>query len=280
MILLGSFVTACAIDLVLVPNQLVDGGVIGVSMAIEKLYQTYHMSNGKILSYLVATLTIPFLVLAYKSIGKRFVVRMAVAVLCFAVSSHFLHLLPNTYRFVSEGQIEAIALSGLVLGVGVGIVIKYGACIDGTEIMAILLNRRYGFTVGQVILALNVFIFSFAGYAYGNYGVAIRSLIAYFVAYKVIDAVIAGFDEMKSVTIFSNNSKNVVDSIVHELGVGVTVMRGKGGYSKNEKDIIYVIIERLQLVELKTIVHREDPNAFMAIENIHELVHPHQAQHG
>lgn len=262
-IVLGSFIAAGAIEFFLVPNNLIDGGTIGISMILAGLTSSYF------LPYFIIFLTIPFVVIAYTSIGKQFVLRMSASLSCFAFALYLLHGIP-----AFRGDIlEIVVFGGVMLGAGTGLVLRKGGCLDGTEIISLIIHRKTGFTVGQVILFCNIFIFAGAGIAFGDWNAALRSLMVYMVAYKIIDLVIVGFDETKSVMIISTHSKEISKAIMHEMGIGLTVMYGRGGYSGDAREILYVIIERLQIVELKTIVHREDPNAFIAIENLHEIVH-------
>lgn len=165
-----------------------------------------------------------------------------------------------------------IFLGGVILGAGIGLVIRKGASLDGTEILAIIINRRKGYTVGQVILFINIFIFIAAGFAYQDWHTALQSLMVYIVATKIMDTVIVGLEETKSVIIVSSSPKAIAKAVMSELGIGLTVLYGRGGFSNKDQEILYVIAERLQLAELKEVVHREDPGAFMAIENLHEVI--------
>lgn len=264
----GCAIAALAVQIFLLPNKLIDGGTVGLAMILS------HVLGAEKLPLLTIALTLPFVGFAYKFIGKDFVVRMLIALITFSLTNHLLHQLAP--QFIGD-TLEVVVFGGLCLGAGSGLILRHGASIDGTEITALLINRYKGFTVGQVILFCNIFIFALAGIVYRDWDTALRSLMVYMVAYKVIDAVIIGFDEMKSLTIISKKSKELTQSILHELGIGVTVMYGRGGYSGDQREILYVIIERLQLIELKRIVLSIDPNAFIAIDNLHEIVSPHQA---
>jgi uncharacterized membrane-anchored protein YitT (DUF2179 family) len=266
---IGSLIYAVAIKILLPPFQLIDGGIVGISMICAYIF------GSKTLSFFLVVLNLPFIVLAYRQIGRTFVLLM---VLALAMLSFFCWLLGNAPPF--EGDVlEVIVFGGLFLGIGVGLVIRMGGAFDGTEILAILVNRKYGFTVGQVVFFFNIFIFAAAGIVYQDWHSALRSFMTYIVAYKIMDAVIVGLEEMKSVTIISEEPRRLADLLIHELGLGVTIMYGRGGYSGAEQEIIYVIAERLQLAELKNLVHREDPNAFLAIENLHEVVSGRQGVH-
>ncbi len=155
-------------------------------------------------------------------------------------------------------------------------IIRNGGSTDGTEIMGIIINRKQGFTVGQVVLFSNIFIFVIAGIVYHNWHSAFQSLMIYVVATKVMDIVIVGFDETKSVMIISSDPHHLGKILTDRLGVGLTFLYGRGGYSGDAREILYVVVERLQLAELKLIVHREDPGAFVAIQNLHEVINGRQ----
>lgn len=265
----GSFIYAIAIKLLLPPFHLIDGGIVGISMICAAVFGKQYLPICLLL------FNLPFLFLAYKQIGRSFVILMLVALAMLAAFCVLISPLPT----FNGDVLEVIVFGGLFLGIGVGIVIRFGGAYDGTEILAILVNRKYGFTVGQVVFFLNIFIFAAAGFIYKDWHAALRSFMTYLVAYKIMDTVIVGLDEMKSVTIISDDPRRVADLLIHELGLGVTIMYGRGGYSGEEREIIYVIVERLQLAEMKNIVHREDPNAFIAIENLHEVVSGRQGVH-
>lgn len=260
---LGALLAAVSIQIFLFPNHLIDGGVVGISLILSRLY------GNEYLSYIIILLNTPFLYLAFNYIRRSFVLYMLIAVLMFA---GFLVLLRAVPAF-SGDPLEIIVFGGAILGIGVGLIIRHGGCLDGTEILAILINRRTGFTVGQIVLFFNIFIFAAYGWIFQDWHIALQSLLTYVVAFKMIDIVIVGLDELKSALIISSNPKELALAIMNELGLGLTIMHGKGGYSGETRDIIFVIIERLDLSELKEIVHRVDPTAFMAIEDLHEVVY-------
>lgn len=262
-IAIGAFLAAVSIQIFLLPNQLIDGGIVGISLILARLFGEGY------LSYFLIALTIPFLYLAYRYIRSTFVIHMLVAVLLFA---GFLVILRAAPRFIGD-PLEVIVFGGAILGIGCGLIIRNGGCLDGTEILAIIINRKKGFTVGQVVLFINVFVFAAYGWLFKDWHIALRSLMTYIVAFKMIDIVIVGLDELKSVMIISSRPKDLAAVIMNELGLGLTIMHGKGGFSGDSRDILFIIVERLDLSELKEIVLAEDPNAFMAIENLHEVVY-------
>lgn len=259
----GAFLAAFALEVFFIPNNLIDGGVVGVAMIFGQLF------GSSLIPYLLVFLNLPFLILAYRSIGKVFVFNMIIATLLFAGSMIFIqNFMP--YQFHGD-SLEYVVIGGSILGIGLGLIIREGGCLDGTEILSIIINRRTGFTVGQVVLFINVFVFVAAGIVFHDWHPPLMSLITYIVVIKIMDSVIVGLDETKSVLIISKKSKEIAEAIVHELGLGLTIMYGRGGFSGDEREILYVIAERLQLAELKELILREDDNAFIAIENLHEV---------
>ena len=199
---------------------------------------------------------------------------MIIAVILFAA---FLAILNRVEPFQSD-PLEVIVIGGAILGIGAGLIIRNGGCLDGTEIMAIIINRKKGFTVGQVVMFINIFIFVGYGAIFRDWHIAFQSLLTYVVAFKMMDIVIVGLDELKSVIIISSKPKEITQLVMHEMGLGLTVMYGRGGYSGDAREILFVIVERLDLSDLKDIVLRKDPEAFMAVENLHEVVYGRQAK--
>ncbi|MCB1113135.1 MAG: YitT family protein [Chlamydiia bacterium] len=268
----GAFLAAFAVEVFLIPNRLIDGGMVGVAMILGNIFGT------NLIPVFLLAINLPFIILAYKSLGKMFVLHVFIANLLFAGS---LFLVGHVLDWKFQGDpLEVVVIGGAILGIGIGLIIKYGGCLDGTEILGVIVNRKTGLTVSQVVLFCNVFIFGAAGLVFQDWHPPLLSLITYFVVVKIMDLVIVGLDETKSVLIISSKSKQISDAIIHELGLGLTVMYGRGGYSGDEREILYVIAERLQLSELKELIHREDPQAFIAIENLHEVANGNQKPPG
>lgn len=264
----GAFLAALSIKMFLFPNELIDGGIIGISMILTRL------STKVLFPIYFVVLTLPFIYLSYKFIRRTFFIQMIIAVILFAF---FLGLLNYVEPFESD-PLEVIVIGGAILGIGAGMIIRYGGCLDGTEIMAIIINRKQGFTVGQVVLFINIFIFAAYGAIFRDWHIAFRSLLTYVVAFKMMDIVIVGLDELKSVIIISTKPKELTQLVMHEMGLGLTIMYGRGGYSGDAREILFVIVERLDLSDLKDLVLRKDPSAFMAVENLHEVVYGRQAK--
>jgi uncharacterized membrane-anchored protein YitT (DUF2179 family) len=259
----GCLLAAISIRVFLYPNLLIDGGVIGISLIFARLFGEVYLSIFMVL------FNLPFIYLAYKYIRKTFVLQMLISVLIFAVFLFLTHTLPP---FHGE-PLEIIVFGGGLLGAGVGFIIRNGSCTDGTEILAIIINKKFGFTVGQIVLVANIFIFAAYGIIFQDWHIALKSLLTYIVAFKMIDIVIAGIEELKSVLIMTSIPEKISSIITHELGLGLTVLHGKGGFSGKNKEILFVIVERLDLADLKELVLREDPSAFLAIENLNEVAY-------
>jgi uncharacterized membrane-anchored protein YitT (DUF2179 family) len=267
-IAIGALLAALAIRIFLIPNELIDGGIIGVSLILGRLF------GNNYISYFLIVLNLPFIFLIWRSIRRSFVIHVLFAIFTFAF---FLSLLQGTPTFAAD-PLEAIVIGGGLLGAGAGMIIRNGGCTDGTEILAIIIHRKKGYTIGQVVLFINIFIFAAYGWIFQNWHSALRSLMTYIVAFKMIDLVIAGLDELKSVLIMCSHPDKLSKIITHELGLGLTFIKGRGGYSGEDRDILFLIVERLDLAELKEIVLREDPSAFMAIENLHEIAYGRTAR--
>lgn len=265
----GSFAAAFSLEVFLLPNSLIDGGVVGVAMIVGNLF------GHQWIPILIVLFNLPFLMLAWKHIGKHLVVNMLTALLFLSGWMGFIHHFLPSWTFVGD-PLEVVVIGGAILGMGFGTIIRVGGCTDGTEILGIMMSQKKGYTVGQVVLACNVLIFSAAGLVFQDWHPPMLSLIAYIVAVKVMDAVIVGLEETKSVTIISAKSQKLIEAITREMGLGLTVLYGRGGFSGNDQEILMVVVERIQLAELKEIVYRHDEHAFMAIENLHEVANGRQ----
>ena len=266
-IALGCFLGALSIRVFLFPNHLIDGGVVGISLILGRL------TNDSFISLYLILLNIPFIYLAYKYIRRTFVIQMLVAIAIFAFFLSWLEIVPPFHG----DPLEIIAIGGAILGIGAGMIIRYGGCTDGSEILGIIINKRFGFTVGQVVLVFNFFVFTSYGLIFLDWHIAVKSLLTYIVAFKMIDLVIVGLDEIKSVTVISSKSDELGAAILEELGLGLTITSGKGGYTGEERNILNIIVERLDLADLKELILKIDQTAFISISNIYEVVYSHKS---
>lgn len=266
-IALGAFLAALSIRVFLYPNSLIDGGIVGIALILGKL------TSDQLISVFLIVLNIPFIYLSYKFIRRTFVIQMLIALILFAI---FLALLEKAPSFTGD-PLEIIVLGGAILGIGVGLVIRFGGCLDGSEILGIIINKRFGFTVGQVVLIFNFFVFGLYGIIFLDWHIAVKSLLTYIVAFKMIDLVIVGLEEIKSVTVISKKSQEITKAVLEELGLGLTITHGRGGYSGDEREILNIVVERLDLADLKEVILGVDPSAFISISNIYEVVYGKKA---
>ncbi|MDR4948157.1 YitT family protein [Neobacillus cucumis] len=258
-ITLGAVIMSVGLEIFLVPNQVIDGGITGISIMLSFL-------TGWKLGVFLFLFNIPFIFLGYKQIGKTFALSTLYGIVILSITTTILHPVPA----FTQDILLATVFGGILLGVGVGLVIRYGGSLDGTEILAILFNNKLPFSVGEIIMFFNLFILGSAGFVF-SWDRAMYSLIAYFVAYKTIDITITGLDESKSVWIISDNASQIGNTIMDRLGRGVTFLNGEGAYSGDEKKVIFCVINRLEEAKLKEIVTENDQNAFLAVADIAEV---------
>lgn len=207
---IGTILAAIGLEIFLIPNNIIDGGIVGVSIIAS------YLTNIP-LGVFVFILNIPFLFLGYKQIGKTFVISSLFSIVSLSVWVSVLHPIPG----ITKDILLASVFGGIILGIGVGIIIRYGGSLDGTEMVAIIVNRRIPFSVGEMVMFFNIFILSSAGLVFG-WDKAMYSLIAYFIAFKVIDVTIEGLDEAKAAIIISEHGEEIADAITARLGRGVT----------------------------------------------------------
>lgn len=259
-IIIGSLLVAIGLEIFLIPNSIVDGGIIGISIIAS------HLTKLPLGLFIVA-LNLPFLIIGYNYIGKTFTLSTLFAVVCLAIFVNFFHPIPG----LTHDLLLASVFGGIILGIGVGTIIRYGGSLDGTEIVAILASRKTAFSVGEIVMFFNLFILASAGFVFG-WDRAMYSLITYFIAFKMIDIAIEGLNESKSIMIISDFSNDISEVIQARLGRGVTHLYGKGGYTGDNKEVLYCIMTRLEISKLKGIIEDIDPGAFVAIENVHDVM--------
>ncbi|MFS0822682.1 YitT family protein [Bacillus sp. 1P02SD] len=261
MIIVGAAIAAASIELFLIPNKIIDGGIIGISLIVDYLTPTY-ITFG----FLVVIFNLPFMYSGYIQIGKTFMWSSILGIVALAIIETLLH-------YVQPFDIEPIlaaVFGGLLLGTGVGIVIRNGGSMDGTEILSIILTKKLPFSVGEFVMFINIFIFALAGFVFGLES-AMYSVLAYYIAFKTIDAVVEGLDETKAAIIVSEQFDEISDAILHRLGRGTTKLKGRGGYTDEEKEVVYVVVTRLEVTKLKGIIQEIDPSAFITIMDTHEV---------
>jgi uncharacterized membrane-anchored protein YitT (DUF2179 family) len=260
MIAVGAVIAGIGLELFLVPNDILDGGVIGLSIIAAALFKVP-------MSIFIVLLNLPFLYIGFRKMGLRFTFHTLFGVVLLSATTAYLH----HFEPITDDKFLATIVGAVILGAGVGLVIRTGGALDGTEILAILVSRKKPVSVGQFIMVINVFIFLLAALLVFSLETAMYSIITYFIAFKMIDIVVDGLEEMKSVTIISDNPDPIAEALQKKLSRGMTYIYGEGAFSGEPKKIIYIIVSRIELSELRETVHELDPNAVVAIENVAEV---------
>ena len=262
---LGAGIAGFAIECFLVPNHMIDGGVVGVSMILSYLTK-YN------LGLLIFILNIPFMCLAFTKMGKYFVLQTFYTIAMLGCATNLFNSITITHD-----HLLATVFGGIILGTGVGIVLKNEGSLDGTEIMSLVLSKKFGLSVGEIIMGFNVFIYAAAGLVFG-WEQAMYSILTYFIAYKVIDVVLEGVNTSKSVRIISDKAQEIGQELVGDLEIGVTYISATGGYSGQDKTIIYCVVSRLELAKLKEAIRQIDPMAFLSVVDVHETYGKRQSK--
>lgn len=254
---LGAFTAGFAIDTFLAPNNIIDGGIVGVSMILSYLLK-YN------LGILLIILNIPFICLAFTKMGKNFVIQTFYAILMFAIATNIFHSIT-----ITNDLLLATVFGGIILGTGVGIVLKNEGSLDGTEIMSLVISKKFGLSVGEIIMVINIFIYAASGLVFG-WEKAMYSILTYFLASRVIDVVLEGVSNSKSVRIISDKWEEIGNVLIKDLEIGVTYLHGTGGYSGDAKTIIYCVVSRIEMSKMKEAIKAIDPRAFISVVDVHE----------
>ncbi|MBK5503325.1 MULTISPECIES: YitT family protein [Bacillus] len=258
-IIIGALLMATGLEIFLIPNQVIDGGITGISIMLSHL-------TGLNLGVFLFLLNLPFVFMGHKQIGKTFAFSTIFGILTLSILTTLFHPIPA----FTDDILLATIFGGMALGVGVGLVIRYGGALDGTEILAILVNKKIPFSVGEIVMFFNVFILGAAGFVF-SWDRAMYSILAYVIASKAIDTVVNGFEQSKSVWIISEQQEELGEAINSQLGRGVTYLHGEGAYTGDNKKVIFCIINRLEEAKLKSLIEELDPAAFLAVADITEV---------
>lgn len=261
-ITIGAVAAAFALEEFLIPSTILDGGITGISIILNQL-------TGKGISMFVIILNLPFVLLGFKQLGWRFLLRGAYGMILF---SFFLELFKDVPE-ITNTELLAVVFGGVLLGVGVGIVLRYGGCLDGTEIVALLLSKKTQFSVGQIIFVINIAIYAAAGILFG-WDRALYSLLTYFITFKVIDMVEEGMEQAKAVMIITNEGRSIADSLYKNLGRTCTLLEGTGLIS-GRKVVLYCVVTRIELAEVKRIIKAGDESAFVTVTDVSEIIGMH-----
>lgn len=255
LMIVGSSLYAAGLKYFLIPNSMIDGGITGIS--IISSYFTHIPLGVYILIF-----NIPFLFIGYKNIGKTFTFSTLFSVICVSIMSSIL----NPVKGITNEPLLASIFGGIILGIGVGLIIRSGGSSDGIEVIAIFLDKKSSFSVGQIIMIFNVFILGSAGFIFG-WDRAMYSLVAYFITSKTIDITVNGLDETRTLTIISDKYKEITEQLLKESSRGITLIEGKGGYSSKPTNVVFIVASRLEITNIKTIIYKIDKNSLIIIQD-------------
>ena len=259
LIVLGIFSAAFGLESFLLPSNFIDGGATGISLLISELADIP-------LYFLLIAVNIPFVLMGFKTIGQQFAIKTGLAIIGLALCVAFVH-----FPEVTHDKLLVAVFGGFFLGAGIGLAVRGGSVIDGTEVLAIYLSRKLGTTIGDIIIGINIIVFSAAAY-FINVETALYAMITYLAASKTLDFIIEGIEEYTSVTIISSHSEQIREMIINKMGRGVTLYNGKSGFGKSGEtrnvDIVFTVITRLELNKLKTELVKIDPNAFVVMSSV------------
>ena len=258
-IFLGIIAAGFGLNGFLLPNKFIDGGVTGVSLLLTELTQLPF-------SVLIILINIPFIFLSYFTLGKSFAVKTLLAIIGLALCVALIH-----FPIITNDKLLVAVFGGIFLGAGIGLTIRGGGVIDGTEVLAIYVSKKMGVTIGDIIIIINVIIFGSAAFLL-SIETALYAMITYFVASKMLDFIVEGIDEYIGVTIVSSHCKEMRDMIVQTMGRGVTIYKGAKGVGKtgerDDLDIIYTVITRLEINKLNTEIEKISPTAFVVMTSV------------
>jgi uncharacterized membrane-anchored protein YitT (DUF2179 family) len=263
LILIGTSLAVLAMKGFMIPNKFLDGGITGISIL---LHEIFHIN----ISFLVIILNVLFIYLGYKRIGKTFAVQTSIAVLLLSIGLLFIEINP-----VTHDKLLIAIFGGILMGTGVGLVIRGGGVIDGAEVIAVFTGRKTGFSNSEIIMLINTIIFTVAAFEFGI-ETAMYSIITYFTATRAINYVVDGIEEFTAMNIISSQPEEIKNFLVNELGKGITVYKGERGYLpgsfevRTDSDIIVTIITRLEIKQIQDAIIEIDPKAFMYVQSIKE----------
>ncbi len=246
----------------LLPNHFIDGGAVGISLLISEVTDWP-------LSILLLLVNIPFVILGLRTIGLDFAIKTAIGIVALAIA---VEVIP--YPQITEDKLLVSVFGGFFLGAGIGLSMRGGGVIDGTEVLALNISKRSGLSVGDLILIFNIIIFSVAAYLL-SIETALYSILTYLAASKTVDFIVEGIEEYTGVTIISPKSEDIRQMIINDIGRGVTIYKGERGFGRtghreNDIDIIFTVITRLELSNLKAEIEKIDPNAFILMHSIND----------
>ena len=259
-VIIGGLIAAYGLEAVLIPNNVSDGGITGISIVISQLTPIS-------LGLLIALLNIPFIYLGYKQIGKTFAINSVIGIASLAIGTSLMHHVPT---IITGDALLITVVGGIILGIGMGLALRNGGALDGIDMLAVLLSRKLPFGTSDLILFLNFFVFIIVSFVFGFKG-ALLSAIAYYIASKVIIIVEEGLSGSKTYKIITNEPLKMVETIRDRLGRSATFNTVYGAYSHQEFQEITCVINRMEESKIKGIIREIDPNAFVTVYEVVEV---------
>jgi uncharacterized membrane-anchored protein YitT (DUF2179 family) len=247
----------------LLPNNFIDGGATGLSLLISELLNLS-------LPLVLILVNIPFIILANNVVGRNFAIKTFLAIIALAICTAII-----PYPQITNDKLLVSVFGGFFLGTGIGLAVRSGAVIDGTEVLAIASSKKIGMTIGDIIMAINILIFSIAAWLL-SVETALYAMLTYLSASKTVDFIIEGIEEYTGVTIISVKEEKIREMIVEKMGRGITVYKGERGFGKSgekvyDMSILYTVITRLEISKLKLEIEKIDPNAFVVMNSIKDM---------
>ena len=253
-VFIGIVLTSLGLKAFLLPNGFLDGGVTGIALLVRTQVDIS-------MSYLLVLFSIPFLILGYYTVSKRIVIKSIISILGLALFIHH-----ENFQTITNDKLLISIFGGLLVGSGIGIAIRNGSVLDGSEILGIYINDKFGISIGKVIMFFNIILFSITAFVI-SVEVAMYSILTYIIAAKVTDTVIEGFEDFIGVTIVSKKYDLIKIAILEKLGTGLTVYKGSSGFGSKghskDFDIIHTIINRIDIKKMYRIIHEIDTEAFI-----------------
>ncbi len=278
-IFIAGFINAFGVGCLLMPGLLIDGSMSGTAIVINKVFPQVSMST------LLIVMNLPFFIFAAKKLNRNYLIYSIYAVICYSFAMYIevtvLKLDVKIIKALSTLDTELFKadyvmllcamFGGVFSGLGSGIIIRQGGTLDGVEVTAVMLSKKIGFSVGQIIMAYNLVLLSVSAFVF-NLTSALMSIFAYVIASKVIDGVVEGLDKAKAAMIISDNGLEIAKALNERLGRGVTIINGSGYFQNNNKKIVYYVVNRFEIAMMKDIVLSVDKNAFIAINEVTDVL--------
>lgn len=269
-LIIAAFINSSGVGLLLVPANFIDGGNSGFAYLMSHI-------TGINISYYILFLNIPFYLAAYKIIGKNAVFYSLFSIIMYSFSMYLYRDILNLHNLkifadIRSELILASIFGGLLSGIGSGLTIRNGSSFDGVEILAVMLTKRIGFSVGQIVMAFNIVMFTAAGFIMDSFVIPLYSVIAYMVGIKMVDSIVEGLDKATSAIIITIMGVDLAKVISEKLGRGITILEGKGFYSGSQKDVLYCVVNRFEVASLKKLIFSVDPHAFITFSEVSDVM--------